>query len=138
MLRNIYVNLSQELRLQIIEIMHSKPASETGKQNRTVFSTILNSSLPSKQLTVTRLEQEALTVVGAGAETVSRALTVASFHIISNPTVLSRLHVELKSAIPNPAEIPLLEELQQLPYLTACIEESSSSFISTAFIHIEG
>ena len=89
-----------------------------------MFGALLGSNLRSEQLSVTRLEQEAIGVVGAAVETVSRALTVASYHLLANPPVLERLHQELEAAIPNPAEIPDLDTLQQLPYLTACIHES--------------
>jgi cytochrome P450 len=61
--------------------------------------------------------------VGAGLESIRRALTVGSFHIINNPSILKRLRDELEIAIPNPDEMPPLVELKRLPYLTACIEE---------------
>lgn len=64
-------------------------------------------------------------VVGAGIETVSFALTVGTYHIINTPTIYRRLKNELLDAFPDgDTVIPSLLELEELPYLKACIQES--------------
>lgn len=66
---------------------------------------------------------EASGVVGAGIETTKWAFVQTFFHIIDNPSVLQHLRVELLKAIPDPAAPPSVTELEQMPYLMACIEE---------------
>lgn len=54
-------------------------------------------------------------------------LTMTAFHIIDNPHVYRRLRDELDEAIPDPDAMPAWAQLQQLPYLSACIEEGQFS-----------
>lgn len=67
--------------------------------------------------------QEAQIVVSAGTETTAWCLSVMSFHLLSNPAILRRLRKELKEAIPDPDTPVPVEKIEQLPYLTACIQE---------------
>ncbi|CZR53570.1 related to cytochrome P450 [Phialocephala subalpina] len=92
--------------------------------HRTIFHEILQSSLPAWDKTQQRLADEAQTVVGAGVETTSFALSVGVFHITNTPHIYARLHQELVTAFPDKATIPSLQELERLPYLKACIQES--------------
>lgn len=98
------------------------------KQRDTIFNTILDSDLPPEEVTLKRLQHEAISVVGAGLETTLRALTVATFHILSNPPVYTRLLEELEQSIPDPLAMPSWDSLMQLPYLSACIDECESNF----------
>jgi len=59
----------------------------------------------------------------AGAETTARTLVVGTCHLLSNPHVMNSLMKELTTATPRfPGKAPLAE-LDQLPYLTAIIDE---------------
>lgn len=107
--------------------MRDRRAAKSEKCNQAVFGALLDSDLPPEELSLTRLQHEAIGLIGAGLETTKRALTVGSFHILDNPTVLTRLREELISAIPNPENPPSLEVYEKLPYLSACIEESGCS-----------
>ena len=108
---------------QISSILKGKNKDE--KQHNTVFSALLDSDLPPSELSQTRLEHEAISVTGAGIETTMRALSVASFHIIANPPIFERLREELVNWIPDPSNPPSWDELNQAPYLSACIEEGT-------------
>lgn len=101
------------------DIKRGVKARGTEKLHETVFNAFLESSLPPKELSVTRLQHEAISVTGAGIETTMRALSLVSFHIIANPLVFQRLREELISAIPNPENPPSWDELGTLPYLSA-------------------
>lgn len=46
-----------------------------------------------------------------------------TYHLLTNPSVLSKLKAELSAAIPDPSISLPLPALEQLPYLTACIQE---------------
>ena len=78
------------------------------------------------ELSLNRLQNEALSVIGAGIETTKRALSVASFHLLNTPSALLRLRHELTNFIPDTTKPPSLTELEALPYLSACVEESQS------------
>jgi hypothetical protein len=111
------------MRLQISEILKNSKFRAKGAEAKNVFDAILDSDLPPQELTLPRLQHEAATLIGAGVETTNRSLSVASFHISNNPTILYKLQQELENAIPDPKQMPRLEKLEQLPYLSACIEE---------------
>jgi len=62
-------------------------------------------------------------VIAAGQQTTAHFLKTVSYHILANEGVHSRLKAELKEAIPNPASIPPLAQLERLPYLHAVVLE---------------
>lgn len=92
----------------------------------TIFREILSSkSLPSLDKTHQRLADEADILVGAGVETTAFALCVGVFHIVNTPQIYRKLKNELLEALPDGDEnMPSLLELEKLPYLKACIQES--------------
>ena len=91
-----------------------------------MFEDILSSNLPPEDLTLNRLQNEAMSMVGAGVETTKWALSVGCFHILANPPVKARLVAELEAAIPDPHRIIPWSELEKLPYLSAIVLESQS------------
>lgn len=107
---------------QVAHILSNKE-KRNGSEQTNVFNALLDSDLPPEELTLTRLQQEAFTVIGAGFDTTRYALSVAGFHIINTPSIYQRLREELKTAIPDPNNMPSLTDLEQLPWLTACIQE---------------
>jgi cytochrome P450 len=50
-------------------------------------------------------------------------MSVATFHLLSQPSTLRKLKTELEKAIPDPTISTPLAQLEQLPYLTAVIKE---------------
>ena len=82
------------------------------------------SDLPVEEKSVDRLSDEAMTLLPAGTETTSRVLVTTTFYVLATDGVLPKLKRELDCAIPDPASIPLVKDLEQLPYLTAVIRES--------------
>ena len=121
------INFNNEMKDQIIDIKQGLKTRDVEKSHDTVFSALLESSLPQEELSVTRLQHEAISITGAGIETTMRALSLASFHIIANPPIFQRLREELTTAIPDPENTPSWDELGRLPYLSACIDEGNSS-----------
>ena len=55
--------------------------------------------------------------------TTAHFLKTTTYHILANPSILSALCSELKTAMPNASVIPPLQDLEQLPYLSAVIHE---------------
>ena len=113
------------MECQIRDLLRDQKTEQVKLTSRsTVFSQLLQSELPPEELSQDRLQNEAVSIVGAGFETTRWALTVAFFHILANPAIYQKLRQELIDAIPNPDRILSWPELQALPYLSACIEES--------------
>ena len=104
-------------------LREQKNQQEKSATRSTVFLQLLQSKLPPEELSQDRLQNEAVSIVGAGFETTKWALTVAFYHILANPAIYQRLRQELADAMPNPDQILSWPELQALPYLSACIEE---------------
>ncbi len=70
-----------------------------------------------------RMVDEAETVIGAGTITTAHMLKVTSYHIITNPSILTKLKAELESVMPDPTQQVRSTQLQQLPYMTAIVNE---------------
>lgn len=96
------------------------------KTSTTIFSEILSSStLPARDKSQQRLADEAAILVAAGVETTAFALSVGIFHIVNTPHIRRLLQDELFAAFPlGYRTMPSLHELEKLPYLRACIQES--------------
>lgn len=96
------------------------------KMGDTLFSSLLENGLADreKHLIFERLQSEAKSIVGAGSETTARSLSLATFHILDQPDIHQRLREELTNAIPDATVMPNWNQLSQLPYLSACIEET--------------
>ena len=89
----------------------------------TIFHELVKSDLPPEEKTVGRLNDEAQLVVAAGLVTTAWALSVTSFHIVNQPRIFQVLRNELEEAIPD-INAPLnWQQVEQLPYLNACMRE---------------
>lgn len=108
---------------QVKEVLNG---AATKERPETIFTSIIQSDMPRSEVTVERLQHEAISLIGAGIETTMRTLTVFVFYIADNPAVYKKLREELEAAIPNPDRMPALEVLEKLPFLTACIHECES------------
>lgn len=93
------------------------PDSDDGP--RTLVHEIVQSKLPPGEKTFKRVFDEVSTTTGAGFETTAAVLRIAGFHVYSNPEILQRLRTELSSV----ADLDW-KTLEQLPFLTAVIQES--------------
>ncbi|KAH7407097.1 putative P450 monooxygenase [Phaeosphaeria sp. MPI-PUGE-AT-0046c] len=114
------INFQKDLAAQITSILNSAPKAD---EKTTIFRELANSNLPAAEKSLPRLRDEGQTMIAAGQETSSFFLQQASYFILANPSINARLVAELKSAIPNAADIPLLAVLEQLPYLHAVVQE---------------
>jgi cytochrome P450 len=66
---------------------------------------------------VQQLQDEAVAILGAAADTIGHAMSFATYEVISDPVKYKLLVVELKSAFPD-SNAPLdFLTLEKLPYL---------------------
>jgi cytochrome P450 len=93
------------------------------QENTTIFHDLLESDLPQSEKTSERLAQEAVLLTGAGTHTTSWAMSVAAFHLLSQPMTLRKLKSELELSIPDLNGSVSLSTLEKLPYLTAVLKE---------------
>ena len=84
---------------------------------RSMFDALSDPSVPLKERSRRRLEDEGMFVVAAGTETTARALTVAAFYIYQNKPLLLKLRKELRRVMPTPSTNASWSQLEQLPYL---------------------
>jgi cytochrome P450 len=84
---------------------------------------LLFGDLPPEEKTIPRLVAEGQTVIAAGQVTTADYLKKTSYHLISNPSILAKLRQELESVMPEPDKLPPCQTLEQLPYLTAVVNE---------------
>src|SRR5438045_3772246 len=111
------------MRRQIVQISTEKIGERKDLSHPTIFHELLNSHLPEDDKSVERLTDQALSLIGAGQETVAWIITVITCHLLSNPAVLQKLKAELATAIPDPDLVTPEATLANLPYLTGVIKE---------------
>ncbi len=92
--------------------------SHKEKSIPTVFHDVIESDLPAREKTLDRLYQEGQTFVAAGTETTAWCLTVITFYLIENPSIMEKLRAELRNANASTGT-----QLEKLPYLSAIIQE---------------
>ncbi|APA06217.1 hypothetical protein sscle_01g009870 [Sclerotinia sclerotiorum 1980 UF-70] len=113
----------EDLRTDLRAVMHgTKEKTETAQS--TIFHEILKSDLPPEEKSEKRLHDEAQVIVSAGVETTKWTLTVAMFHLLENPELLSKLRAEIFTVFPDLSSPPSLATLERLPYLTAIVQEA--------------
>jgi cytochrome P450 len=82
--------------------------------HRTIFHELRDSNLPEREKTVDRLRDEGQILSGAGSETTAKALSTATFYLLTDREVLRTLKKELTEVTP---EADTWSKLTQLPYL---------------------
>ena len=60
----------------------------------------------------------------AGTDTTANTLTIGTWHILKDPTILARLRANLDPVMPDPDTLYPQSALESLPYLRAIIKES--------------
>ncbi|KAF2151377.1 putative P450 monooxygenase [Myriangium duriaei CBS 260.36] len=70
------------------------------------------------------LTAEALTQLIAGSDTTSNTSCAILFHCLKHPNVVKKLQAELDKAIPANVDVPVFEQVRDLPYLDSVIKET--------------
>lgn len=120
---SMYIGFILDCEKAIKAIKNGSRDASTKTNHTTLFHELLHGDLPHSETSVKRLVQEAQIVVSAGTETTAWCLSVITFHLLANPKILAKLRKELEEVIPDPDKRVPVERIEQLPYLTACIQE---------------
>ncbi|KAK0553836.1 hypothetical protein OC846_002367 [Tilletia horrida] len=70
------------------------------------------------------LTAEALTQLIAGSDTTSNSSCAVLYHLTAHPQALEKLQAELDEALKDSEDVPTHDEVRELPYLRAVINES--------------
>jgi hypothetical protein len=120
---SLYLDFIRDCETHVKAVKSGARGYEKDEEHPTIFHELLEGNLPPAEKSVARLVQEAQIVVSAGTETTARCLSVITYHLLANPEIVRILRKELEDAIPRLDEVIPLAALEQLPYLTACIQE---------------
>lgn len=70
------------------------------------------------------LVTESNVILNAGSDTTATAMTNLLYSLIKNPKVMQNLRTELDGALSKEDNIPPYDQVKDLPYLRACIDEA--------------
>jgi hypothetical protein len=95
---------------------------DTGRKSEsrpTIFQGLLTPNVTEGYTvpTIDQIKDEAYSILGAAADTTGNAMTVAAYHVVSEPTIYEKLTKELKSTFPDPKARLEFVKLEKLPYL---------------------
>ncbi|KAI9644566.1 hypothetical protein NHQ30_006587 [Ciborinia camelliae] len=113
------------IRAELVAIMEAKASGSTNKSlgptgKESVYKSVLdNPSLPESKKSLPRLRNEGALLFLAGTESPAKNLNIVFYHLLSNPLIPAKLRKELNT-LPDKST---WTQLEQLPYLSAVIEE---------------
>jgi len=110
--------ISQRNRMEIKETTGRVP----------IMQAFLNSNLPESEKAADRMKAEAQSAISAGTLTTSHALKVATYHVLANPPILTKLMDELYQFGAKAGSPLHLQQLERMPYLMAIWYESLRHF----------
>ncbi|OTB02524.1 hypothetical protein M426DRAFT_322616 [Hypoxylon sp. CI-4A] len=90
----------------------------------TILGALLKSNLPPEEKAIPRLASEAFGILNGGTETTAWTLSILTYYLLTQPETLAKLTAELKENVPDPLNLPSWSQLEQLPYLSATIQEA--------------
>lgn len=92
------------------------------KESRGLSHPVIFDNLGS--LPETQLHAESVDILIAGSDTTAFSVSLSIYHILNNPVIKSRLTDCLFKLIPEASQMPRLAQLEECPYLFACVKES--------------
>jgi cytochrome P450 len=79
--------------------------------------------LPAAEKTISRMTDEVAILVVAGSESPAKTLALIHFHLLNKPSIMLKLRHEVQESIGDSMQIPPLQKLETLPYLSSVIKE---------------
>jgi cytochrome P450 len=92
-----------------------------------IWGLVLANQEKGRGLSLGEMHTNATLFMAAGTETTATELSGLMYHLLSNPGVLRTLVAEIRTAFPD-KESMSMEQIAQLPYLHACLEEGLRMF----------
>ncbi|KAI9843443.1 MAG: hypothetical protein M1838_002619 [Thelocarpon superellum] len=117
------IRIQLNMEDQVRRIQASKPEEYSTGEHPTIFHELLTADIPREEQTMRRMVYEGQTLVGAGTLTTAHALKTISYHLLANPASRRKLQQELAAAGATASAHLPLQQLEQLPYLHAVVNE---------------
>ncbi|KAI9828093.1 MAG: hypothetical protein M1832_003620 [Thelocarpon impressellum] len=117
------INLQKDYEASIRAIIDGKTDTNRTASHTTIFQDMYEGNLPPHEKTMRRLVDEGQTLIGAGTLTTAHMLRTTSYYLLANPESLAKLKAELNEAMPDLSKSPPVSKLEQLPYLSAVVNE---------------
>ncbi|KAK1726273.1 cytochrome P450 [Colletotrichum acutatum] len=95
-----------------------------GDNFKSTVQHILESNLPAHEKELTRVVNEVWLCINAGIDTEGQAIAFATFMLLSHPNELAQLRKELAECEKRLGRCPTYQELKELNYLHAVVQES--------------
>ena len=118
------LSTAQTIGKEIAQTQAQPQSTDQSLTHPVIFHDILQSKLPESDKTSSHLIGEAMVIMSAGTLTSSWVLSVATYHLIASPRILTKLKAELKSVMTDPDTVVPIEVLENLPYLVAVVKEA--------------
>ncbi|KAL8939045.1 MAG: hypothetical protein Q9216_003574 [Gyalolechia sp. 2 TL-2023] len=116
-------DIHQDLRSQATEVVKSGGASWAPQLHPTLFHAVVQSNLPRDEKSVSRMVQEAMTVIGAGVEALANPLAITMFELLKDPSKIRKLKDEFATVDDNTQAFLCYDQIKGLPFLSAAIKE---------------
>lgn len=112
------------LKEQLQKIL-SAPEKLDEAPHQTIFHRLLDKTAykTGRLPDITEFMDEGMTLLTAGAHTVADTLVVGAWHLTQQPDLVDELREEIKTVWPNLSSVPSVNELKQLPLLSATVKE---------------
>lgn len=127
----------QKIRQEVQQVLDSKNIEGSTNPHSIFYELRDSPSLPDTEKTVQRLEDEAILLIMAGlnslskkrqhqsdiktgTESTAKSICIAHYHLLANPKIMAKLRVEL-STLPNTR----LEDIDRLYYVQAIADEAN-------------
>ncbi|KAI4149613.1 MAG: hypothetical protein L6R39_002454 [Caloplaca ligustica] len=130
----LMLRLQDDLLQQSVAIAKRRGSPDYKEFNSrpSMMQAFMESNLPESEKSPERIKAEAQTAIGGGTLTSTHALKTATYYILANPDIHTRLLEELENSIPDPDNPPNLRQLEQMPYLVAVLHETLRMFHGTS------
>lgn len=109
-----------------LQVVLQNPEKLDEAPHQTIFHRMLDANAHRSKTVpdTTKLQDEGLQLIFAGANTVADTLLMGHWNMLNQPELLARLKSEVRTVWPDLENLPSLKELESLPLLTATIKES--------------
>jgi cytochrome P450 len=119
------IEMQKDREKQIDDFKEDLAKGRKITEQRTIFYDILeNDQVRPQEKESVHLSDEAVGIMGAGTLTTAHLLAIVSFHILDNPDILAKMQAELKTVMLEKDARPQWQQLEQLPYLNAVVNEA--------------
>lgn len=105
--------------LDMRETINRFAREKSSGSQETILDALSDPSVPPQERSPQRIADEAVTLLGAGTETTTRVLTLATYYVFRDKALLLKLRDEIKTVMISSTMEPSWPDLAQLPHLVS-------------------